>query len=397
MDIEKEYFNGFPPHWGKVLSFLTRIFVWMCFFSLIFLFRSFSLLVFLTFVFSYIQAHGVRILEPWIKNRLYCVTLVASIFLGVLIAIGSFLIPQVISQAELFADNFRDYVQKVDNQIISLSETFPSLQTIIPELKDNVENIDFNSENVSAYASGYGDIGKSLSVSVVSQLFGFEGLQGEAIDLKQLTGLLRNIGKPLFAASSSFFLALLFSFLIVLDLPRLTKSIYSLKYSRVSFIYDEVAYSILSFGRTLGHALEAQLFIALVNTALTAIAIYLFGIVSKIAFLSLIVFLCSFIPVAGVFISSVPICLIVLEQNGVEGLLLMALVIWGIHIIEAYFLNPKIFGNRLHINPVLVLIILTIGGKLFGIWGLLLGVPICTYIFTDAIRFKEPDVIEEVS
>ena len=67
----------------------------------------------------------------------------------------------------------------------------------------------------------------------------------------------------------------------------------------------------------------------------------------------------------------------------------MALLIWGIHLIETYILNPKIFGERLHINPVLVLMILTAGGKLFGVWGLLLGVPILTYIFADAIRYKK--------
>jgi predicted PurR-regulated permease PerM len=392
MDIEKEYFEGFPAPWGKVLSFLTRAFAWAFFFGLIYLFRSFSLLVFLTFVFSYIQAHGVHILERWITRRSYAVSLVALLFLGVLVAIGSFLIPQVISQAELFADNFRDYIKKVDTQIIALSETFPSLQTIIPEVKQGTPLTGVSGETTQ----GYSDLSSSLTVTVAGQLFGFEGIQGDVLDVKQLTGLLKNIGKPLLAASSSFFLGLLFSFLIVLDLPRLTRSVKSLQYTKVGFVYDEVADSIMSFGRTLGHALEAQLFIAIVNTALTAIAIYAFGIAGKLAFLSLIVFLCSFIPVAGVFISSVPICLIVLEQMGVEGLVLMSLVIWGIHLLEAYVLNPKIFGNRLHINPVLVLIILTIGGKLFGIWGLLLGVPVCTYVFTDAIRFKDPEVIEEV-
>ncbi len=391
MDIEKEYFESFPDPWKKVLSFLTRVFAWAFFFALIYLFRSFSLLVFLTFVFSYIQAHGVQILERWIPRRSYVVSLVALLFLGVLVGIGSFLIPQVISQAELFADNFRDYIKKVDTQIIALSETFPSLQVIIPEVKDGTP---LSEPSGGAY-SAHSDLSTSLTVTVISQLLGFEVVQGEMLDVRQFTELLKNIGKPLLGASSSFFLALLFSFLIVLDLPRLTRSVKSLQYTRIGFIYEEVADSLLSFGRTLGHALEAQLFIAILNTILTAIAIYIFGIGEKVAFLSLIVFLCSFIPVAGVFISSVPICLIVLEQMGVEGIVLMAFVIWGIHLLEAYVLNPKIFGNRLHINPVLVLIILTIGGKLFGIWGLLLGVPVCTYIFTDAIRFKTPEVIEE--
>jgi predicted PurR-regulated permease PerM len=61
-----------------------------------------------------------------------------------------------------------------------------------------------------------------------------------------------------------------------------------------------------------------------------------------------------------------------------------------IHFIEGYILNPNIYGARLHINPVIVLIILTLGGKLFHFWGLLLGVPVCTYLFGHAIRYKHP-------
>jgi predicted PurR-regulated permease PerM len=34
-----------------------------------------------------------------------------------------------------------------------------------------------------------------------------------------------------------------------------------------------------------------------------------------------------------------------------------------------------------------VLIVLTVGGKLFGIWGLILGIPIMNYLFRHAIRF----------
>jgi predicted PurR-regulated permease PerM len=42
----------------------------------------------------------------------------------------------------------------------------------------------------------------------------------------------------------------------------------------------------------------------------------------------------------------------------------------------------------MRINPVIVLIILTVGGKLFQLWGLILGVPVCTYIFGHAIQIK---------
>jgi predicted PurR-regulated permease PerM len=57
-----------------------------------------------------------------------------------------------------------------------------------------------------------------------------------------------------------------------------------------------------------------------------------------------------------------------------------------IHAIETYILNPQIYGHHMHMNPVLVLIVLTIGGKLFGVWGLLLGIPVVNYVFRHAIR-----------
>jgi predicted PurR-regulated permease PerM len=45
----------------------------------------------------------------------------------------------------------------------------------------------------------------------------------------------------------------------------------------------------------------------------------------------------------------------------------------------------------MRINPVIVLFILTIGAKLFHIWGLVLGVPICTYIFGLVAQRPEPE------
>jgi len=38
---------------------------------------------------------------------------------------------------------------------------------------------------------------------------------------------------------------------------------------------------------------------------------------------------------------------------------------------------------------VLVLIVLTIGGKLLGVWGLVLGIPIVNYVFRHAIRYPQ--------
>ena len=55
--------------------------------------------------------------------------------------------------------------------------------------------------------------------------------------------------------------------------------------------------------------------IALVNTALTAAGMWALAI-PGIGLLSLFVFICSFIPIAGVFISTAPVAFVALTEYG---------------------------------------------------------------------------------
>jgi predicted PurR-regulated permease PerM len=59
-------------------------------------------------------------------------------------------------------------------------------------------------------------------------------------------------------------------------------------------------------------------------------------------------------------------------------LIVMVLVV---HAIEAYALNPIIYGRHMKMHPVAILAILLVGEHLFGIWGLLLGVPIAAFVW----------------
>ena len=78
-------------------------------------------------------------------------------------------------------------------------------------------------------------------------------------------------------------------------------------------------------------------------------------------------------------------------------MLLAIAMILVIHAIEAYILNPRIYGHHLRMNPVLTLIILVICGKLFGPWGLILGIPVFNYVFSHAIRYRETKTARSAS
>lgn len=360
----------------RIIPALLRLLVWGGVFSVVYILRSFFLLLFLTFVFGYIQNRGVNRLQGLIPNRPLRVVLVASIFLGVLIAVGIFLVPRAKDQTVLFITQLPQYVERLDQELGTLGERYPMIANAIPELGA-----------VSDHPAGHGTPRVS---ALLQQIFGMSDHPVGQTKVNQLLDLVRGVGGQIAAIASAFLLALLFSFLIVLDLPRLSASVCSLANSKLDFVYREVAASIRDFAMVLGKALEAQFVIAVVNSVLTAIGVALLGLGSTMAFLTVIVFLCSFIPVLGVFISTVPICLIALQTSGLTTMLLAIVMITVIHLLEGYVLNPRIYGSYMRINPVIVLVILTVGAKLFHIWGLVLGVPICTYIFGHVIQRKEP-------
>lgn len=371
-----------PAPWDRIFSISTRLLVWGLFIALLYVLRSFFALIFLTFVFAYFQTRWVNHLMRYSKNRTTAVILIGSLFLSVILAVSLFLAPGVYQQAKSFSSQFSTYVARIDQGLLDLSKEHPILKNAFPQLRE-LENL----------PTGNYSLAQSPTAMALEQLLGIteEESNGKNHEknINSMLDALTNLGSKALHFISTFFLALLFAFLIVLDLPQLSRSVRNLEYTKLGFIYQEAADNIFQFGKTLGQALEAQFMIACVNTLLTTLGIYFLGLGQHIAFLSVLVFLFSFIPVVGVFISSFPICLIALQLHGVNTMLLAILMIIIVHIIEGYILNPRIYGARMHINPVIVLIILTVGGKLFHVWGLILGVPICTYFFTQAIRYKD--------
>ncbi len=394
-----------PPPWDRIFSLGTRVFVWGLLFGVLYLLRPFFLLVFLTFVFAYILEHGVQGLRHRILNRPFRVVIVTAAFLGTLITAGVALAPSFQEQAGKIAREYPEYLTKIDTEIGKARDTYPWVKRLVPEdlraidviehllglVKDQETTGGAPTEGAPrSWTLGPEQQGPPAQPDQVSPVMAVNVRQERTrADIAEAIDLLQNVASPILGVGSAFLLSLLFSFLIVLDLPRLSRAVKGLANTKIGFIYDEVGDNIRDFGLMLGRALEAQLLIALCNTVLTAIGLWILGLTSNLVFLSMIVFFFSFIPVAGVIISSMPIALEALSQEGAPLLLAVVGMIFVIHMIEAYVLNPRIFGHHLHMNAVLVLIVLTIAGKLFGIWGLILGLPVVNYVFGHAIRRKK--------
>lgn len=205
--------------------------------------------------------------------------------------------------------------------------------------------------------------------------------------------ILVNLGNFLF----TFLLAILFSFLIVFDIPNLKERLSQFEEGRLRDFYLEIAPSLANFGTVMGRTLQAQAMIAVLNTILTMSGIYLMSLATGIDFirylavLTIIVFVCSFVPVLGVIISTIPIGLIALVKGGIWPLIGVIVLILAIHAIETYILNPNIYGVHLRMHPLVVLIVLLVAEHFFGLWGLVLGVPVSVYLLDIVIQQTTPE------
>lgn len=105
--------------------------------------------------------------------------------------------------------------------------------------------------------------------------------------------------------------------------------------------------------------------------------------------LSTIVGITNMIPVFGPFIGAIPGVFILMVMDFKFGIY-FALLILAIQQFDGNILGPLILGDRLGLPSLAILFSVTVGGGLFGIVGMFIGVPIFAVIY---IAVKE--VVEE--
>ncbi|CAN0336329.1 unnamed protein product [Pylaiella littoralis] len=178
--------------------------------------------------------------------------------------------------------------------------------------------------------------------------------------------------------------SLLFSFMVIWDLPNLRRGMKALKTSRLGFAYNTISPQVGTFAKLVGQSFEVQFTIAIINTILTTAGLIALGVSGPLV-LSFIVFLCSFVPVVGVFVSTLPMAAAALGDYGMSKVFQILLMIFGVHAVEAYFLNPQIYASKLKMHPVVVIGVLYVAEHLVGVQGLIMAVPCAVFVINNLI------------
>ena len=114
--------------------------------------------------------------------------------------------------------------------------------------------------------------------------------------------------------------------------------------------------------------------------------------------LALVAFTCDFIPVVGFFLACAPAMVMAATKSATLAIAMIP-IYGAYHFIENYLIGPRIYGGRLRLSNVAVLIAFAIGAELGGVVGALLAMPIAaTYPTIEKLWLRDQlgdDVVAE--
>ena len=139
------------------------------------------------------------------------------------------------------------------------------------------------------------------------------------------------------------------------------------------------------FSRTVErtHSILTRYIIAeLVDALIVGVACAILMLIGQMPFVALIAFVMgvmNLIPTFGPVIGNVIGTFLILLHDPMKALIFF-IVIAIIHAVDGYILKPKLFGSALGVSPVLVFASVIIGGRILGVWGMLLAIPVAAII-----------------
>jgi predicted PurR-regulated permease PerM len=114
--------------------------------------------------------------------------------------------------------------------------------------------------------------------------------------------------------------------------------------------------------------------------------------------LAILAGLCDVIPVVGVILATVPAVLLALTVSPATAGVVLACYI-GYHVVESYVLVPRIYGQRLRLSTLAVLLALLAGTTLQGLIGAVLVLPlVAAYPIIERIwlaSYLAPEVVKD--
>lgn len=287
--------------------------------------------------------------------RMICVIITLLLFLLGIYGLLSMLIPELINSITNIIDNLPRYINNIEKWLTNLLQNYPDLEA-------NSSKI-FSTLTARAETFLTDDLLPKINLLVASFSTGFLGV---LVFLKNfLIGAMISIyllyGKESYVAQGKRLLYCLFS----------TKT--------TNNIIRDLQY----VDRTFGGFIIGKVLDSLIIGILCYIGTTILNLPYALL-VSVIVGVTNVIPFFGPYIGAIPSALLILLVNPIQCVYFVIFILL-LQQFDGNFLGPKILGGSTGLSSFMVIVAILVGGGLFGIFGMFVGVPACAVICT-AIR-----------
>lgn len=317
----------------------------------------------LAFVFNIISNNLMRYLIKWFNikdtkiKRIISNVLAIFIVFAVFAAFVGIVIPRILFSIQLLLSNFPQMIYEFYIWLLDISKPVDAIHNFL-------QNLDINA--FSSYAID--NVSKRISSWLVS---------GGANDI---FGSIFNILSTTFSWFAQAFITIVFSFLLLFNKKQVKRETISLlkaylperDYEKTRHILKLIIRIFTSYVG--GTCTECLILASLVTTGALILKIpyaFLVGLVVGIG---------ALVPMFGALVAALLCTFFIAMASPVQGLTFIIMFIC-IQQVDGNFIYPHVVGKSVGFPPMYIIVAITIGANVAGIFGIIIFIPICSCIY----------------
>lgn len=281
-----------------------------------------------------------------IPVRIISIVLSLLLFIGIILIISFLIIPELIENISSLVESLPAFMSNIQNWIMNLLDNYPEVQLKIQEIFSNTENISgVATQILDALVNGMVGIVGSIVNGVITIftaiIFAIYMLSQKEYLLRGTKKLLNAYLKPAHAKR-------------IMEIATLANSTFS------KFIS--------------GQCLEAAILGVLMFVAFT---IFRFPYALIISVLTAVT---ALVPIFGAIIAMIVGFILIAITDPIQAIIFV-IVFQVVQQIEGNFIYPKVVGKSVGLSPMWTLLAISVGGSLFGIVGMIIGLPLASILY----------------
>ena len=265
---------------------------------------------------------------------------------AVIAAVMILVIPQIVATAGNLGIRIPAYMAKAQNWIENIFKDYPRIQ-------NRISGLEINWSSILSSVSGWVTSGVSSTLNVAANA---------------VSGIV------------SAFIGFVFAIYILLQKEtlgnQLRMSVYAVFPEKAADKFFEIA---AQSNRTFSSFLSGQCLEAVILGCMFAAAMLIFKM-PYVALISVLIAFTALIPMVGAFIGCFVGAFLIFMENPVMalGFVVMFLILQQI---EGNLIYPRVVGKSVGLPAIWVLFVVTIGGKLMGVFGMLIMIPASSVLY----------------